>query len=397
MSVLNLPRHIYIESGIINKLGEFVKAHKGNRVFIIMDSFLASSPIDLDKRVEGILAKENLNISFFSDYAGEPTTDHVKAAVERLNSFNGDCVIAIGGGSAIDIAKAVSLFGKDPEIKWDEIRSRPCLNRFPLLAVPTTAGTGSEATSIMVITETETSFKMNPSHPDLIPDAAILDPELTVSLPSHFTAYTGMDALTHAMEAYVSNRATPMTDFFALEAIRIVGRALPKVYQNGSDVESRKDMILGSCYAGIAFTNASTNLVHAAGRPLGARFHIPHGLSIALLLPFVMKFGLESAKERYADVSIALGEDPSLNKDELAKRSIEIIEEFNNQFRIWEDGKKFINPEQLMEAIPTLVTDALSGNGILTNRKVPKDHDIAVIFNLLAERLSVSSLNHSLQ
>ncbi|MFC7394771.1 iron-containing alcohol dehydrogenase [Scopulibacillus cellulosilyticus] len=389
MSVLDLPRQIYIESGILNRLDEFVVANGGNRAFIIMDSFLVNS-CHLDEKVKEVLTKKGLECTFFSNYSGEPTTNHVNDALEQLNGFHGNCIIGVGGGSAIDLAKAVSLFGMNPNMKWSDIIGEPRLNRLPLIAVPTTAGTGSEATKVMVITNIETNVKMNPGHPHLIPDAAILDPELTLSLPRNFTAYTGIDALTHAIEAYVSNRATPMSDLFALKAIRMISTALPKACLNGRDIEARKRMSLASCFAGIAFSNSSTNLAHAAGRPLGARFHIPHGLSVALLLPFVMRFGLDAAKERYKDIAVALGADPSKTGD-LAESSIRIIEDFNSKFGIWADGQKYIQPQALIDAVPTLVTDAMSGNGISTNRKIPAYHDIAVIYNMLVERLSKTS------
>ncbi|HEY9577476.1 MAG TPA: iron-containing alcohol dehydrogenase, partial [Pseudobacillus sp.] len=219
------------------------------------------------------------------------------------------------------------------------------------------------------------------------PDAAVLDPELTFSLPPSFTAYTGLDALTHAIEGYVSTRASQMTDLFALEAVHQIGLALPKACEDGKDSDSRREMILASCYAGLAFSNASTNLAHAAGRPLGAQFHIPHGLSVALLLPFVMRLGLDSCKERYANIALALGADSSLTTEQLAQQSIEIVESYNERFGIWEDAHKYIEPEQLITAIPSLVADALSGNGIATNRKVPSEQDIEFIYRGLAGKV----------
>ncbi|OCA88730.1 iron-containing alcohol dehydrogenase [Pseudobacillus wudalianchiensis] len=387
MPVLDLPRHIVIENGALERLDELVAAKGGSKVFVIMDSFLANPPVSLHERVADILVKRGFSCLFFSGYSGEPTTENVRVAVQQLRAFHADCVVAIGGGSAIDLAKAVAVFGENQNMQWSEISQQQQLKRLPLIAVPTTAGTGSEATKIMVITDPDTNVKMNPSHPDLVPDAAVLDPELTFSLPPSFTVYTGLDALTHAIEGYVSTRASQMTDLFALEAIRDIGVALPKVYENGKDSDSRRDMILASCYAGLAFSNASTNLAHAAGRPLGAQFHIPHGLSVALLLPFVMRFGLDACKERYADVALALGADSTLTTEQLAEQSIAMIEHYNEQFDIWKDASKYIEPEQLIKAIPSLVADALSGNGIATNRKIPAEQDIERIYRSLAERV----------
>ncbi|WP_282140865.1 iron-containing alcohol dehydrogenase family protein [Cytobacillus oceanisediminis] len=388
MARLDLPSLIHAGRGSINQLPEFVLSTGGSRVFVLMDSFLARAPVSLDEKVKSILKKANIESVIFSSYSGEPTTEHVNAALEIMKDFKADCVVGIGGGSAMDLSKAVSLFGKSQNLKWVEIANKPFLDRFPLLLVPTTAGTGSEATKVMVITNTDSNLKMNPGHKDLIPDAAILDPELTLSLPRTFTAYTGLDALTHAIEAYVSTRATRMTDFFALEAIRMIGKSLPTIYENGENLEARENMSIASCYAGIAFSNASTNLAHAAGRSLGARFHIPHGLSVALLLPFVMEYSLESSEKRFAEVAIALGASPSFSQKELAEQSLNLIHEYNNQFNIWTDGQKFINLGDLKKDIPILSRDALSGNGILTNRKVPAFEDICQILELLANKLS---------
>ena len=386
MPVLSLPGSIEIGSGSINQLGKAITANGAAKPLIVMDAFLAKPPINLNEKVQNILKKENVSCVFFTEYAGEPTIHHVQAALEVLINSGSDCVVAIGGGSAIDIAKAVSLFGVNPEMKWPEIASQHRLVRLPLIAVPTTAGTGSEATGIMVITDVEAGIKMNPGHRHLIPDTAILDPELTVSLPKHFTAFTGLDALSHAIEAYVSNRASAMTDFHALEAIRLIGEALPEAYKDGSNVLAREKMLLASCFAGIAFFNSSTNLAHAAGRALGARFHIPHGLSVALLLPFVMKFGMEAAGERYGDIAAALG-------GVTAESSVEIIEQFNEDFGIWDAGKDYIeNITAYKKSIPILVEDALSGNGILTNRKIPGPEDIEKILNSLIEKLSMSAV-----
>ncbi|TCP29578.1 acetaldehyde reductase EutG [Scopulibacillus darangshiensis] len=389
-----LPRQIESGPGSFKHLGKKVKAYGGKRPVIIMDSFLASPPLNLHKRVAAILKEEELEPHLFCQFSGEPTTDHVDASLKALTKYKCDSVIAIGGGSAIDIAKATSVFGATQDLKWESIPSLPHLDRLPLFAVPTTAGTGSEATKVMVITNKKTNFKMNPGHPKLIPDAAILDPELTLSLPQSFTAFTGLDALTHAIEAYVSTRASVMTDLYAIKAIGMIGKSLPKVYENGSDIEKRNHMILGSCYAGIAFSNASTNLAHAMGRPLGAHFHIPHGLSVALLLPFVMAFSLPAAKDRFADIALSLGAENSSNQEQLAKTSVDIVHNFNRHFDIWNFGRKHIkNVEELKQTIPHLVEDALSGNGIETNRVLPTSDDIKAIYHSLVKKLSEEKVN----
>ena len=393
MPSLFLPKQIHLEFGGISELANIVEETGEKKVLVVMDAFLAQEPINLNMKVKRILEEQNISVAFFSDFRGEPNTVHLNKALNKLNEAQASCIIAIGGGSAIDLAKAIAVFGKNPNLDWDEIVGRKRLARLPLIAIPTTAGTGSEVTKVMVITNTETNIKMNPGHPSLIPDIAILDPELTMSLPQNFTVYTGIDALAHAMEAYVSTRSSVLSDHYALEAIKMAGDALPKVYKDGNDREARKNMLLASCYAGVAFSNASTNLAHATARPLGARFHIPHGLSVALLLPFVIEFGLEIAEDRYSKVSLALGGQERGDNSILAKQTLEIVDSYNEQFNVWKDGLSYIELENLKESIPILVEDSLSGNGITTNPKLPSYKDVQKIFESLYHKLSITSIS----
>lgn len=387
MDVIYQPKQIIFGENSLMELATLVKRKGMNHLLVIMDNILTKPPMDYDEKINHLLSSIDVKVDFYSGYRGEPTTDDVKNALDLIMNKEVDGVVAVGGGSAIDIAKAVSLFSKSPTIRWDEIAEQRELNRLPLIAIPTTAGTGSEATKVMVITDTEKDIKMNPGHSDLVPDIAILDPNLTSSLPKNFTAFTGMDALTHAIEAYVSNRANPITDHYALSAIEMIGKALPKVYENGKDLFARKEMLIASTYAGIAFSNASTNLAHAASRPLGARFNIPHGLSVSLLLPFVMRFGLKAAPERYAQIAVALGSSKDKSTGELAEQSIKIINTYNEDFQIWQAGLQYIDTTELSQAIDTLVEDSLSGNGILTNRIVPTEKDVREVFTQLIDKL----------
>ncbi|MGM8213754.1 iron-containing alcohol dehydrogenase [Virgibacillus sp. W0430] len=387
MTSLFLPRQIEFGIKSIEKLPCIASGIGVNHMFVIIDAFLLSEQFAYDKKIEELALNENINVTFFSNFKGEPSTAHMKLAIAKLNEVEADSVIAIGGGSAIDLAKAVSLFSVNDKINWEQIHKQKRLNRLPLIAIPTTAGTGSEVTKIMVITNSETNIKMNPGHKDLVPDISILDPEITMSLPKHLTAYTGLDALTHAIEAYVSNLASDLTDKYALTAIEIIGRVLPKVYHDGTDIESRKEMLLASCYAGIAFSNASTNLAHAAGRSLGAKFEIPHGLSVALLLPFVMRFGLEASIDSYSTIAVCLGEDKRQNTSVLAEKAIGTVERYNDQFNIWVDGLNYINISNFEKNIPILVEETLGGNGIVTNRIVPTKKDIEKLYHSLLKKL----------
>lgn len=392
MTSTYFPRQIVIGRDSLNKLGEIAQEMEVTNLLVIIDAFLISQ-LNYDKKIKGIVESKNINVTFFSEYQGEPTTKHVNNALLKLNYEQSDCVVAIGGGSAIDIGKATSLFGANPTIKWEEIAGTLKLKRLPLIAIPTTAGTGSEATKVMVITNVETHQKMNPGHKDLIPDIAILDPVLTESLPPHFTAYTGMDALTHAIEAYISTKATPITDNFALTAIKMIGKSLPRAYIQGEDLDAREEMLLASLYAGIAFSNASTNLAHAIGRALGARFNIPHGLSVSLILPFVLDYGMDVTIDRYVDIGIALGVEKDQDAKNTAVSTVKCIDRMNDHFGIWQAGVKYINVEDLKDNMNILVKDALSGNGILTNKVVPSHKDIEEILHMLMQKLKKAGNN----
>ena len=381
----NLPKEIILGEGALAKLGEVAREIQSNHLFIITGTLMTHE--NMKDQVLQSISEHGLKATFYTHQQGEPNTDHLDNALYATRNHDADCVVAIGGGSVIDLAKIVSAFAIHKEMSLDDIPNQKILTRLPLIAIPTTAGTGSEATKVAVITESKSNVKKNPAHSSLTPDIAILDPHLTATLPRNITAYTGMDALAHALEAYVSTRASTMSDHFALEGVRLIGEFLPKVYQNQNDLESREQLLLGSCYAGIAFSNASTNLAHATARPLGARFHIPHGLSVALLLPFVVEFGLEVCEKRYADVAKKLG----VNKDtqtELAKEVLNIVWQYNSTFSIWSDALKYFDSTRnLEEKVPILVQDALAGNGIMTNRKIPSTSDVEKIYKDLLKTL----------
>ncbi|MBO9131475.1 iron-containing alcohol dehydrogenase [Bacillus sp. 165] len=380
-SSLCLPRVIHLGCGSVQKIGETAAKHHATHVFVVTGSLLQSGT--LRSQLEENLKKHGIQATFFSHVKGEPTSKHLQEALAEIHACKADCIVAIGGGSVIDLAKAISVFAIHKDCSLDDIATMKIVERVPLIAVPTTAGTGSEATKVMVITDAENGVKKNPGHPSLIPDAAILDPQLTVSLPKEITASTGLDALAHAIEAYVSTRATTMSDHYALEAIRMIAEALPRAYEDGNDIGAREKMLLGSCYAGIAFSNSSTNLAHAAARPLGARFHIPHGICVALLLPFVIEYGLEASEERYAKIAQAMGIAGGSEAD-LARNLVRYIQQYNSTFHIWETGLSYIdNAARLEEALPTLVEDALSGNGIVTNQKIPTEKDVEKIYKNL--------------
>ncbi|WP_240666671.1 iron-containing alcohol dehydrogenase [Longirhabdus pacifica] len=388
---LYAPRVVTIGSGSLQKIGEYVVALHAKHVFVIAGSLLSNETIS--STFQRSIEQHGLDATYFTHTKGEPTTEHLQAVLMKIKECGADCIVAIGGGSVMDLAKAASVFAVNEQMSLDAIPNENCLRRLSFIAIPTTAGTGSEATKITVIKDVKTGVKKNPGHHTLIPDVAILDPELTISLPQSITAYTGMDALAHAMEAYVSTKATPCSDFYALESMRLIAASLPLAYQNGNDIKAREQMLLGSYYAGIAFSNASTNLAHAAGRPLGAHYNMPHGLCVALLLPFVVEYGLHVCEERYATVAGVLYPNnslkPSYSNAVAAKKVMIFIEQCNDTFGILQAGWEYLNKGQAFEDIvPTLVKDAMAGNGIRSNQIVPTEEDVEEIYKKLWSKIT---------
>jgi alcohol dehydrogenase class IV len=375
MSVINhFPKQVVLGVHSIQELSKILIDLKIERVFIIysasaMKDYLQSLQKQLPKAV------------FYEISKGEPTIDEMQRVTNYLQDRQCDGVVAIGGGSVIDLAKAVAVKAINPHLEINDIPNLDELHRLPLIAIPTTAGTGSEATKITVLTDTHLHKKLNPSHPSLIPDVVILDANLTRNVPASITVYTALDALTHAIEAFVSTKANPISDYFAKEAIRLIANNIQAVYDNPHNIEIREHLLLGSFYAGIAFSNASTNLAHATGRAIGAKFLLPHGLCVALMHPFVIEFTMESCLDRYEEIAKVIG----LSS---AQHISYFLFYLNEQLGVWEAGGMIV--ESLTEGvIEELTEQALSGNGILTNRKIPTRGDINVLFHNLSKRLQV--------
>lgn len=369
---LFLPKHVVSGIGSFNELQHLAEQKKWVAPFIIYSASALSNQLET-------LKQKWKQASFFEISKGEPTISELKRAIAELNRGQSDCVIAIGGGSVIDLAKAVAVCAVNPTVALTEIPNKHFLDRLPLIAVPTTAGTGSEATKITVITDETLQTKLNPAHPSFIPDVVILDASFMVNLPKHITSFTALDALTHAIEAYVSTKASDMSDLYALEAIRLLTNNIEKVFNEPSNIEVRQQLLIGSFYAGIAFSNASTNLAHATGRALGAKFHMPHGQCVALMHPFVIDYSMESAAERYEKITNIIG---LLDRMGLSM----YLERLNTEQQVWESAR-FLAPLLTDEVIEYLANQALNGNGILTNRQVPTKEDVEIIFKSLRKRL----------
>jgi alcohol dehydrogenase class IV len=310
MTAINMnfasPRLLLVAAGAVRQIAEVLAKFGLSRPLVVTDPFMVSS--GHIRHCLDPLAAASLAVSTFSDTVPDPTDTVIAAGVAEMNKGNFDCLIGFGGGSPIDTAKAMAILaaggGAMRDYKVPFAADRGAL---PVIAVPTTAGTGSECTRFTVITDTERDEKMLIAGLGALPLAALVDYELTYSVPPRTTADTGVDSLTHALEAYVSKRANPVSDALALSAMALIGANIRTAYAEPRNAAAREAMMLGATEAGLAFSNSSVALVHGMSRPIGAHFHVPHGLSNAMLLPAITRFSVPGAEARYAEASRRIG------------------------------------------------------------------------------------------
>ncbi len=300
------PRLLLMAAGAVRQIAEVLGKFGLSRPLVVTDPFMVSS--GHVRHCLDPLTAAGLAVSVFSDTVPDPTDTVIEAGVAELNKGDFDCLIGFGGGSPLDTAKAMAILaaggGKMRDYKVPLSADRGAL---PVIAIPTTAGTGSECTRFTVITDTERDEKMLIAGLGALPLAALVDYELTYSVPPRTTADTGVDSLTHALEAFVSKRANPVSDALALSAMALIGGNIRTAYAEPRNAAAREAMMLGATEAGLAFSNSSVALVHGMSRPIGAHFHVPHGLSNAMLLPAITRFSVPGAEARYAEASRRIG------------------------------------------------------------------------------------------
>ncbi len=292
--------------GAVERLGETAKKAGGSRALVVTDPVLRE--MKTAERIEKILSEAGLETWVFADVEPEPSVETTDAGAEFAREKGCDLVVGLGGGSSMDVAKAVGVLVTN-EGSAARYQGLGLVEKagVPTIMVPTTAGTGSEVTFTAVLIRKSDGFKGGINDEKLFPDYSILDPELTVTMPPRVTAATGMDALTHALEAYTSRQASPFSDMFAEEAMARIGRWIRVATQNGRDLEARSEMMLAALYGGVALANAGVGACHALSYPLGALFGISHGVANALLIPFVARHNCQASPERYAAAAELLG------------------------------------------------------------------------------------------
>lgn len=330
----NLPTSIEFGNGKVKNIGKRVKELGGNKALIITDKGLAKT--GLLKTITQILDQEGINYIVYDEVSPNPKDVDCERAYQKFKDEYIDILIGIGGGSSMDTAKAIGiLFTHEGELR--EYYGVNLLEReiTPLICIPTTSGTGSEVTRGSVITDTLTKQKEAILDLKIAPKLALIDPELTLTLPKAITAATGMDALTHAIEAYTCKVAQPLSDALGLYAIELIAKYLPIAVENGHDLEARKNMLLGSLVAGIAFDNTDLGAVHAMAEPLGGLYNTPHGVANSIFLPHVFEFNIPSNPGKHAMIAIKLGVNPEgSTMEETAYEGVVLLRELANKIGI---------------------------------------------------------------
>lgn len=378
-----LPRVMQVGAGASQEIPNVLASLGCKRPLIVTDKVMVE--LGHAARIQQYLQQHRVFPDVFDATVPEPTVGSIQAGVEQARGGDYDCIIALGGGSPIDSAKAIAVLAKHGGQMRDYKFPRIVLESgLPVIAVPTTAGTGSEVTRFTIITDETCDEKMLCVGIGFMPVAALVDYELTLSLPPRITADTGIDALTHAIEAYVSKKANPYSDAQALAAMRLISPNLRRAYQDGADEAAREAMMLGSTLAGVAFSSASVALVHGMSRPIGAFFHVPHGLSNAMLLPAVTAWSIPAAPERYADCARAMGIANERDATETANRKlIAELEALNDELQVPSPEGFGIERQRFFELLPVMAEQALASGSPGNNPRVPEADEIIELYRQL--------------
>lgn len=336
------------------------------------------------RRLQDSLIAAHFVVDMFADCVPDPTTEAISNAVSCWNAGDYDCLVALGGGSSIDTAKAASVIAMHGGHLRQYKAPNPVPKGFPVIAIPTTAGTGSEVTRVTVVTDSETQEKMMCLGQGLLPVAALVDYELTLSMPFRLTADTGLDTLCHAMEAYVSKKANRFTDDIALACLRSVAVHLETACNNPENQAAREAMMLAATQGGIAFSNASVTLIHGMSRPLGAFFHIPHGMSNAMLLPLITRYSIPGATTRYAECARMMKmADPAASDAEACERLVKTLSDLCIALKVPTLQSFGVDKEQYFETLEIMAEQALASGSPSNNPVVPSKDEILMLYRQL--------------
>lgn len=387
VSSFTIPPTVITGLGAADQVGDQAKRLGGEKALVVTDPGISKLGY-ADGTVKQLNAG-GIDASIFEDVTPDPTLQNVNNGLKQYRSEGCNLIVSIGGGSAIDCGKgiAVKLTNDDPLAAYMGVNKIPNPGT-PLIAIPTTAGTGSECTKVTVLTDTENNVKMMLSSPCLLAQVALIDPLLSLTTPPHLTAAVGIDALTHAIEAYISKRAQPITDALSLKAIRLISGSMRQAWANGENIEARTDMMIGASIAGMAFSNSSVALVHGMSRPIGAYFHIHHGLSNSVLLLDVMEFSVVGTPDRFADIARAMGEPTEgLSLMGQADRAIAAVERLINDIQMPRLGEIGIDLDKFEAVVDQMAADAIASGSPANNPRQPTHEEIVALYRrCFAER-----------
>jgi alcohol dehydrogenase class IV len=376
-----MPRYIFTGEGALVKAGDIIKK-LGTKALVVTDDIMVK--LGNTNILTDLLNKFNINYEIYHEVNGEPTDTMVNEGIEKYRSQNCDFLIALGGGSPIDTMKAIGAMITNSGRINDYLGKVIERKTPPLVAIPTTAGTGSEATQFTIITDTEKDIKMLLKGPYLIPTLAIVDPIFTVTSPKSVTSSTGLDALTHAIESYTSRLVQPMSEVFSVSAVKKIFNNISEAYNNGENIASRTEMSIAALQAGIAFNNSSVTIVHGMSRPIGALFHVPHGLSNAMLLTDCLKFALYGTPDRFCDLAKVIGVyEKGMSSIEGGQSFIKEVEKLCSALNVQTINEFGADKIKFFNSLNKMAEDALeSGSPQNTIREVKKE-DIIDIYKAL--------------
>ena len=374
------PRLLLVGGNAVAQVAEVLGKLGLSRPLVVTDPFMVSS--GMVERVLAPLRDQGIAAPVFSETVPDPTDTVIEAGVAVLARTDADCLIGFGGGSPMDTAKAMAILaaGGGKMRDW-KVPAAADMAALPIIAIPTTAGTGSEVTRFTVVTDTERNEKMLIAGLAALPAAAIVDHTLTHSVPPRTTADTGIDSLTHALEAYVSKRANAYSDTMALRAMGLIARNVRAAYAEPRNEAAREAMMLGATLAGLAFSNSSVALVHGMSRPIGAHFHVAHGLSNAMLLPAVTRFSLPAALPRYAEAARAMGIARAEEGDQAAgARLVEELAALNRDLAVPSPRAYGLDERKWNDLLPTMADQALASGSPANNPRVPTKEEIVSLY-----------------
>lgn len=381
-AVFRMPRTIHYGRHAFSMLGKEALSI-GDKALIISDNVMESLGYVGDGR--NALSKVGVESIVYLGVKSEPTDAYVEEALNVLIKEKCNVIISLGGGSCIDTAKAVAVLATNGGYIGDYMGNNKLALTAPIphIAIPTTAGTGSEATDVTVITNTKNEVKMMIKQPLFMPDVAIVDPLLTVSSPPQVTAATGIDALSHSIEAFISKRLHPMTDMMALHSIRLIVKNIKIAYSNPENIDAREAMSLAALQGGIAFSNSSVCLVHGMSRPIGALFHVPHGFSNAMLLPAVLEFSQGYTQDRLAVLGrIFLDGAETYSDKEAAAFAVNSVKKLCLDLNIPNLREWGIDRGKFEASISKMAIDALESGSPSNNPKVPTQEEIETLYRV---------------